>query len=184
MTEEKVDVEAGETTAALANAVNRVGKELTGSKLLTGAERDLAEESSRLVVRGVRRRAIARELEARGALIESELRIQQALLDAVRRKIKADAESVVVLGRERDVTRPFLDNAVTDPRGWIALRRSSLLTPFDMDSLKDASEAASKLRSAWIAFAEGRFDETASQALLADLDAIVGFAESVKAAVR
>jgi hypothetical protein len=179
--EAKTDVEAADTTVALANALNRVGKELTGSKLLTPAERDLAAETTRLSFHAFRHRAITRELEARGAAIEQELRIQQALLEAVRRKIKADAESVLVLGRERDVTRPFVEGALADPGGWIAARRSSLLAPLQMDDLKNASEAASKLRSAWLAYMAGRSDDAA---LLTDLDEVLGFAESVKAAVR
>ncbi|MGH9399152.1 MAG: hypothetical protein ACRD00_02200, partial [Thermoanaerobaculia bacterium] len=71
--------------------------------------------------------------------------------------------------------------AVSDPRGWIALRRGYLLMPADTDALKSASDAASKLRAAWKAVAAGTFDEAARQGLMADLESVVAYAESVRA---
>jgi hypothetical protein len=49
-----------------------------------------------------------------------------------------------------------------------------------VEALSDASEAASKLRSAWKAFVAGGVDEST---LLSDLEAVMSFAESAKAAL-
>ena len=174
------DASAADATGDAAAALNRLGKELTDSTLLTSAERDLLSQTAALAVEGARRNAIERELKARAGLIDREIAVQQTLLDAVRRKLRADLESVTALGKERDVTRPFLDDAVSDPRGWIALRRGTLVTPPDTDALKSASDAASKLRSAWRAFAAGRIDETALSAMMADLETMVSYAEAVR----
>jgi hypothetical protein len=174
------DTAASDATADAAAAANRLGAELTGSTLLTSAERDLLSQTAALAVEGFRRGAIERELKARAGLIDREIGVQQTLLDAVRRKIRADLESLAVLGQERDVTRPFLDDSVSDPRGWIADRRGYLLSPPSADALKSASDAASKLRSAWRAFAAGRFDEAARNALMADIETMVSYAEAVR----
>ena len=174
------DTAAADATADAAAALNRLGSELTGSTLLTSAERDLLSQTAALTVEGVRRAALDRELKTRASSIDRELAIQQTLLDAVRRKLRVDLDSVAVLGRERDVTRPFLDDAVDDPRGWIALRREYLLPPASAEALKSASDAASKLRSAWRAYAAGRFDETARNALMADIETMVSYAGAVR----
>src|SRR5262249_23702460 len=147
-------------------------------------ETDLLSKTARLTVRAVRNRALDRELTARADAIDRELRLQQAMLTALRRKLQADLASIATLGRERDVSRPYVDAAISDSRGWIALRRGYLLAPRGLEALSDPSEAASRLRAAWAAFVEGRFDEAARAGLLADLDEIVAFAESAKAAVR
>jgi hypothetical protein len=178
------DAEAGDAISGVVTALNRLSEELAGSKLLTATERDLLSQTARLSVEAVRRSMIERELSARASAIDRELHVQQTLLDAVRRKLRADLESVTTLGRERDVSRPFLENAVSDPRAWIALRRGYLIAPTATEGLKEASDAASKLRSAWAAFASGRFDETARASLLADLDTVVAYAEAVRALQR
>ena len=180
--EQNTGSEAAGATAEAATAANRMSEALAGSKLLTPAERDALSQTARLSVEGILRGAIGRELSARASVIDREIRIQQMLLEAVRRKLRADLESAAALGRERDVARPFLDDAVGNPRRWIALRRGYLLVPLDTDALKSASDAASKLRAAWSAFAAGRFDEAARAGLMADLETIVAYAETVKAA--
>jgi hypothetical protein len=185
LAENDTDTEAADATGGAATALNGLGEQLTGSTLLTAGERDLLSQTARLSVEAVRRRAIDRELAARADAIDREIRIQQTLLDAVRRQLRADLESVTSLGRERDVTRPFLDNAVADPRGWITQRRGYLLAAQDTDALKNASDAASKLRIAWKAFVAGRcFDEAARAGLMADLETIVAYAETVRALQR
>ena len=184
LAEHDADTEAADATGSAATALNGLGEQLTGSTLLTAGERDLLSRTARLSVEAVRRRAIDRELAARADAIDREIQIQQTLLDAVRRQLRADLESATSLGRERDVTRPFLDNAVADPRGWIAQRRGYLLAAQDTDALKNASDAASKLRTAWKAFVAGRFDEAARAGLMADLETIVAYAETVRALRR
>jgi hypothetical protein len=174
------DTAAADATADAAAALNRLGTQLTGSTLVTPAERDLLSQTAALSVEGARRAAIERELKSRASLIDHEIALQGILLDALRRKIRADLESSAALGLERDVTRPFLDDTVADPRGWIALRRGYLLSPPDADAIKSASDAASKLRSAWRAFASGRLDETARSALMADIETMVSYAEAVR----
>lgn len=178
------DKEAGDAIGAVATAVNDAGKALGASKLISPADRDALSQLARLTVRTARSRAIAKELETHAASIEQQLRIEQTVLEAIRRKLRSDLESVSELGLQRDVTRPYVEDAIADPKAWIAARRAYLLSPPSQEALHDAGEAASKLRAAWIAFAEGRLDEAASRGLLSDLDSIVAFAEAVKAASR
>src|SRR5215471_4502932 len=184
LADDSVDTEAGTRIDSVADALNSAGQALSGSKLLSPAETDALSKGGRLVVRAVRSQALTRELTRRADAIDRELRLQKAMLDALRRKVQTDLASINTLGSERDITRPFLDSIIADERAWIALRRSYLLSPRKVEALSEASDAASKLRSAWAAFVEGKFDEPARAALLADLDSILAFAESVKAATR
>ena len=178
------DAAAADATEAAASALNKLGTELSGSPLLDASERDLLAQTASLSVQAVRRAAIDKELKARASAIDREIAVQQTMLDAVRRKLRADMATVASLGRERDVTRPFVDDAISDPRGWMALRRGYVLAAPDDGALKDASSAASKLRTAWKAFAAGGFDETARESLLSDLEEVVAYAETVRKAVR
>jgi hypothetical protein len=180
LADDAVDTEAANQINGIADSLNSAGQSLAGSKLLSSAETDLISKAARLTVQAVRSAALSRELAARADTIDRELRIQQAFLTALRRKLQADLASIAALGRERDVTRPFLEGSIADQRAWIALRRSYILAPRSVEALSDASEAASKLRSAWKAFVAGGVDEST---LLSDLEAVMSFAESAKAAL-
>src|SRR5262249_26788135 len=133
------DTAAADATQAAANALNKLGTELSGSPLLDASERDLLAQTASLSVQAVRRAASARESSARAPPIGREMALQQTMPDAVRRKLRADMASLASLGRERDVTRPFVDDAIADPRGWMALRRGYVLVAPDDTALKDAS---------------------------------------------
>ncbi len=176
---------AAEAAAARAlESATALGREISGSTLLSGAERDLLSKSSGLLVRGVRERALSRELDARSEAVGHELAVQQALLDALRRHIRADAASLKDLGRQREVSRPFLENRIVEPSAWIAERRLYTLPPPAADLLSDASDTASRLRTGWAALSEGRLDGAAWAALLADADTLTSWVRAVREARR
>ena len=176
------DRAADAAAAKAADAASDLGRELSGSKLLSASERDLLSKTAGLLVRGVRERALDREVAARASAIDHELAVQKTLLDALRREIRADALSLRELGRQRDVARPYLENRVQDPAAWIAQRRLYTLPPAVGDILADASETASRLRSAWAALAEGRLDAAAWSALLADAETLASWVRAAREA--
>ncbi len=179
-----VDTAASGAAARALEGATTLGREISGSTLLTASERDLLSKSAGLLVRGVRERALSRELSARGPAVEHELLVQQTLLKALRRKVRADAASLRELGRQADVARPYLENRIPDPAAWIAHRRISLLPAAAGDILSEATDTASRLRSAWAALAEGRLDRGAWSALVADADALTSWVRALREARR
>lgn len=178
------DTAAEDATTHAADAVVALGKELSGSTLLTAAERDAISKTAGLAVRASREAALSRELATRGETIARELQLEQTLLEAVRRMVRADAATVRDLGLARDVVRPYVDGAVSDAPGWIALRRSYVLPPDPSQAIAAAGDAASRLRSAWAALVEGRFDSAAWSAISADSETLASYAELLEKARR
>ncbi|MCA1581316.1 MAG: hypothetical protein LC796_07955 [Acidobacteria bacterium] len=174
------DRAASDAAAKAADAAGELGRELAGSKLLSTSERDLLSKTAGLLVRGVREGALDREVAARASAVGHELAVQKTLLDALRREIRADALSLRELGRQRDVARPYLENRIQDSAAWIAHRRLYTLPPAVGDILADASDTASRLRSAWAALAEGRLDGAAWSVLLADADTLASWVRAVR----
>jgi len=180
LTETDADARARDAAVQAASAATDLGKELAGSTLLTASERELLGKSTGLAVRGVREAALGRELEARGAVIETELELQEALLAALRRTIRVDSASLRQLAAERDVAGPFVNGSIADPRGWISFRRSLVLPPATVEALADAADAASRVRTAWAALVSGRFDAAAWSSVLADADTLVALVKSLQ----
>jgi hypothetical protein len=184
LTETDADTRAREAAAQAAAAASDLGRELTGSTLLTASERDLIGKTAGYAARGAREAALAKELETRGPAIEAELALEQALLVALRRNIRVDSASLRELAGERDVAGPFVNGAITDARGWISMRRSLVLPAPAVEALGDAADAASRVRGAWAALVSGRFDGAAWSAVRADAETLLDFVRSVREARR
>ncbi len=169
---------AREALEGAAAASARLGKELGASTLLEPREKDSLGQLASFAVRGIRERAIAEELRKRGPFIDEQLRIQQAVLEAVRRKFKADRQSLYDLELQREVIRPYVEDRIADESEWAQTRRGFVLREAGVEALEEAGEAASRFRSAWAAFVEGRLNEAALRSLLRDIESLVAFAET------
>ncbi len=184
LAENAADESASKAVVGSAQALAEVGKELAVSDPLTKAEKDALGQAANLVVAGVRERAIGRELAARADVIDLQLRIHKDLLGALRGKLRADQQSVFDLGYARDVKEPFEEGQVGDARAWIEQRRGYLLMDKDLEALEKASRASSRLRSAWKAYVEGKFDAAAQRDALKEMDEAVALAETLEKASK
>jgi hypothetical protein len=178
------DEPAAKAVAGSAEALEALGKELGASSTLSKEQKDAIGKAASLVVRGVRARAIARELEARANVIDRQLQIHHELLRALRDKIRDDARSVYDLGYARDVRKPFEADQIADAREWIGRRRAYLLMDRNVEALEKASDAASRLRSAWKAWVENRFDAAALADVMKQVDSAVAMASTVNATAK
>jgi hypothetical protein len=165
-----------------AKALEALGTSLGASTLLNQSEQDALHQAAGIVVHGVRQHAIAVELEARGNLIDQQLRINEALLRALTKKLHSDLTTLAVQGYARDVKGPFVNDRVTNTRSWMAMRKQYLLGDRNVEALDEASQAAVQLQAAWRACLEGRFDEAAIQDVLKDVDSALSLTESIEAA--
>ena len=78
-----------------------------------------------IVVASLKAKTLEKELQARGALIERELALQQALFTALAQEIKTDL-TVELSEREIDeVIKPFASNSEV-PNDWAATREDVL----------------------------------------------------------
>lgn len=182
LAEDSSDKEVGDSLVGSARALQKLGTELGASKLLGQDEQDALHQAAGIVVHGVRQHAIAVELEARGNLIDLQLRINEALVRALAEKLKADLATLSVQGYARDVKEPFVSDRVTNTKSWMALRKQYLLADRNVDALEKVAAAATQLRAAWRACLEGRFDDDAIQDVLKDVDSALSLTESIEAA--
>jgi hypothetical protein len=182
LAEDGTDKDVGDSLVGSAKALDKLGTELGASSFLGQDEQDALHQAAGIVVHGVRDHAIAVELEARGNLIVRQLRINEALIRALTKKLHADLATLAVQGYARDVKGPFVNDKVTNTKSWMALRKQYLLTDRNVEALEQAADAADQLRAAWRACLEGRFDDAAIQDVLKNVDAALSLTESIEAA--
>ena len=158
-------------TAELGKLSPRLKKARMGDVSVSG----LIEPATRIAVASFRSAALSRELEARGPAIERELAVQEALVAALARQVRADREILSARFRDAEVVEPYV-NAARLPRTWPARRLRSLRGAGDVEAAQAAEQAIRALRQAYMAALEGRLDSTRAAELATTVE---GFVELV-----
>ena len=115
---------------------------------------------------------LRREIEARGQIIERELALQEALVTALARQVRADGEALSARFRNDEVMEPYV-NAKRLPRTWSARRLRSLRDGVDVDVARAAERAVRSLRKAYVAAMEARLDHARVAELAATVEDFV-----------
>lgn len=158
-------------TAALGKLSPRLKKARMGDVSVSG----LVEPAASIAVASFRSGVLRRELEARGEAIERELALQEALVTALARQIRADREVLSALFRNDEVLKPYV-SAARLPRTWPARRLRSLRDTGDVEAARAAEQAIRSLRNAYVEALEGRLDAARAAELATTVE---GFVELV-----
>ncbi len=158
-------------TAALGKLSPGLKKARMGDVSVSG----LVEPAVTVTVASFRSAALRRELEARGAAIERELALQEALVGAVVRQLRADREILSAGFRNDAVVGPYV-SAKRLPGSWPARRLKSLREPVDVEAAAAAEQTVRALRQAYVAAVEGRLDAGRAAELATTVE---GFVELV-----
>jgi len=162
---------AKQLTAALGKLSPRLKKARMGDVSVSG----LVEPAADIAVASFRSEALRRELEARGQYIERELALQQALVTALARQIRADREVLSARFRNDEVLKPYV-SAARLPKTWPARRIQSLRDTADVEAARAAEQAIRSLRNAYVEALEGRLDAVRAAELATTVE---GFVELV-----
>ena len=167
----EIGAAAKRLTAALGKLSPRLKKARMGDVSVSG----LIEPAAHIAVASFRSAALRRELEARGPTIERELAVQEALVSALARQVRADREVLSTRFRSAEVVEPYV-SAARLPRTWPARRLRSLRGAGDVEAARAAEQAIRSLRQAYVAALEGRLDSTRAAELATTVE---GFVELV-----
>ena len=158
-------------TAELGKLSPRLKKARMGDVSVSG----LVEPAAGIAVASFKSAALRRELEARGATIERELAVQEALITALAQQVRADREALSTRFRNDEVMEPYV-SAARLPRTWPAKRLRSLRDSGDLEAARAAEQAIRSLRKAYVAALEGRLDSAKAAELATTVE---GFVELV-----
>lgn len=166
-------------------SLDGLSQSLSGTDLFKNskADEDLAGGISGLVVREVQAGMLRRELERRKDTIAQILRIHEALLAALEAQIGSDLALTRQNQYERTVADPYADITQTlgeDDTAWIDARRKLLSEPSMVQAVRDAADAAGKLRQAWALALENRLTPEDVSAVLAEVEPILAGLEQLR----
>ncbi len=166
-------------TAALGKLSPTLKKVRMGDVSVSG----LVEPAASMAVASFKSGALRRELEARGAAIERELALQEALVAALARQIRADREVLSARFRNDEVVEPYV-GAKRLPKTWPARRLRSLRDTGDVEAAQAAQRTIRALRKAFVAAVEGRLDHGRAVELASTVEGFVELVSRLGAEAR
>lgn len=174
---------AGDATRRLTAELGKLSPRLRKARMGDVSVMGLIEPAARITVSSFRSTALRRELEARGAAIERELAVQEALITALAQQVRADGEALSARFRNDEVMEPYV-NATRLPRSWPAKRLRSLRDSDDLEAARAAQQAIRSLRSAYVEAMEGRLDAARAGELATTVEGFVELVSRLGAEAR
>ena len=168
--------EASNLVRDLQTVKSRLGSATLGGK---SAQR-LVKPGAELLVASFQRRALEKELRANAAMIERQLELQKAVLEALTEGLMADLEVILQDRSYGQVAQPFVSGGSNLPARWKKVRQEVLSSYLVMASAENAARAAAELKEAFIALVENRITADDFGDLFADIERIVELVEFVK----
>lgn len=121
------------------------------------------------------------ELKRHAATIDREIRLQQAALQALAEAYSSDLEVVAAKSYRDEVAMPYAGSGAL-ARDWSTSRANLLQSTLDTTAIQAAANAATNLRSGFVALVENRLSSDRIAALQTDLGGILTAIESSRAA--
>ncbi len=134
---------------------------------------------TKITVAHFRAVALEDELKKRGQTVERELELQQAALRALAQQMRTDLQAMIQQQESGEVVIPFAADGPL-PGSWSNDRKEILQSQLSLVSVDAAADAATKLKVAFVALAEGRFQLVDVPTLVGEINEIVSLIESIQ----
>lgn len=133
----------------------------------------------KIVVKNFQRAALDRELSTRSPIIERELELQSAALQAITCTMREDLRVQLNQRMFKEVFAPYTKD-VTLPKDWTQKRKVNLTSEVSVAATDAAATAAKDLKTAFISLVEGEFTLSDLPAIINDINAILDLADLAK----
>jgi len=169
----------GSAADGVVQALGKIHPSIQNAKIGEAPVANFVGDVTQIVVAHFKAAALEAELKKRAKTIERELDLQQAALSALAQQMRVDLQAQINRQESKDIVLPFVADGPL-PGAWSSERRDLLQSQLSLASVDGAADAARKLKIAFVALAEGRFQLVDVPALLSDINEIVSLIEKVE----
>jgi hypothetical protein len=135
---------------------------------------------AKITVAQFQRGALEKELRERAPIIERELDLQQAALQAMAEQMRTDLEVLQAREEALEVVDPFRATKDSLPSDWTKRRKELLNTHVCLDSVDAAAALARNLKLSFLALVENRLDLSDVEMMFGDINEILTLVEDIQ----
>jgi hypothetical protein len=124
--------------------------------------------------------ALEKELRDRAPIIERELDLQQAALEAMAEQMRTDLEVLQTREEALEVVDPFRAATTSLPSDWTKRRKELLNAHVSLNSVDAGAALARNLKLSFLALVENRLDLSDMEILFGDINEILTLIEDIQ----
>jgi len=171
----------GTSTEQMVSAIETLGSDIRKKQEINGeSNAQMSGGAAKVIVAHFQNAALEKELRKRAKIIEKEIDLQQAVLEALAAQIKTDIQIALNRQETNEIVDPFRDPKDELSKDWASQRREILLSSLSLSAIDAASDAAKNLKTAFVALIENRFTQTDYQSLVKDMNEIIDLIEKTQ----
>jgi len=134
----------------------------------------------KITVAQFQRGALEKELRVHAPIIERELDLQQAALQAIAEQMRTDLEVLQAREEALDVVDPFRATKDSLPSDWTKRRKELLNTHISLDSVDAGAELARNMKLSFVALVENRLDLSDVETMFGDINEVLTVIEDIQ----
>lgn len=165
----------------LVDALGKLDARIANAKIAGPPIASLVAPAAEFVFVAHQSQVLNEELKRHAAAIDREIRLQQAALQALAEAYSADLEVVAAKSYRDEVAMPYAGSGAL-ARDWSTTRANLRQSTLDTTAIQAVADAATSLRSGFVALVENRLSSDRIAALQTDLGGILTAIENSRAA--
>ena len=171
--------QVGSAAEGVVQALGKLDTSIQNAKVGHTPVADFVGSVTQIAVGHFKAAALESELKKRAQTIERELDLQQAALSAIAQEMRVDLQAQIQQQESNDIVMPFVRDGLL-PDTWSKERKEILQSQISLASVDAAADAAKKLKIAFVALAEGRFQLVDIPSVLSQISEVVALIEKVQ----
>jgi hypothetical protein len=136
-------------------------------------------EAIPVVLGSLKHKKLEQELHRNAAIIERELELQKALLEALSEQLKSDLELLLQIKNFNHVLQPYIKQGQPG-KEWKNSRKEVLTTILSLAALDQALSAATELKTAFLNLTENKATLSGFKSLFDSINQMIGLIEKVQ----
>jgi hypothetical protein len=179
LAESNAPSEVGSASEGVVQALGKLHPSIQNAEIGHASVASFVGGVTQIVVGHFKAAALESELKKRAPTIERELDLQQAALSALAEQMRVDLQAQLNQQESNDIVLPFVTDGPL-PGSWSGERKQILQSQLSLASVNAAADAARKLKIAFVALAEGRFQLVDVPTLLGQISEVVSLIEKIE----
>jgi hypothetical protein len=179
LAEEKGPVTMPDQLSAIVKSLQSIHPALEKASYGSSSVKDLMKTASPLIISTFKQKALEKELNRNGAVIERELALQSAFLQALSEQMKSDMLLMLKFKDFQNVTQPFI-TTLGPKEAWKVKRKETLSAYISFDIIDNAQSTAEVLKNSFINLAGNKSEMSDFKLLFDDINSMLDLVDMVQ----
>jgi hypothetical protein len=165
--------------ASLVESLEKIHPVLENATIGNMDVKSFIGEGVPVILGSLKQKKLEQELRRNAAMVERELELQKALLEALSEQLKSDLELLLQIKNFNQVLQPYIKQGQPG-KEWKSSRKEVLTTSLSLAALDQALSAATELKTVFLNLTENKATLSGFKSLFDSINLMIGLVEKIQ----